>query len=329
MGMFAGLRQYVAPFGIGGIFDVISEMGEEVYNDTGGTLAKGTLVYKSGWHAGTSRPKVTKADADVAGAGATLVILEALPTGKRGVAHTKGYLGGQVTTGRTVGDAVYASNTAGTYVFVSEGSGQRVGRVAVVHATNGYIQFDIEPATNANAGAAMFLDNPDVVIPFSHHTNTVISGTWTRTRTSAGLYRLRRTAALAAHAVAFEVPVVRLRSTAFKGLKVTGVKLKYRITVEVMNDVTLSAAYTVMPVDGAAVAAETAMAGGYDAGHDTAGERGAIAEHTMTFTFAAPVFLADGFLELLVSVDDTTGGTAVFDILQIELLASENLIDAV
>lgn len=181
----------------------------------------------------------------------------------------------------------------------------------------------------SDAVTAIVAENTDVVIPVSHADAVTVSGTWTRSRTAQGLYRIRRTAAAASEVLALEIPVARLRSTASRGLKVTGAKIQYQISTEAADDVTVAGVYVVMPADAAAVAAATSLgAVTYDAGHDTAGERGGIAQHTMTVTFGTPAYLTDGFITLEITVNDTTGGGAVFDLFLVELLASETLVEA-
>lgn len=187
----------------------------------------------------------------------------------------------------------------------------------------------VASSTLADAISALVTENADVVIPVSHADTVSVSGTWTRSRTAQGLYRIRRTAAAASEVLAIEIPIARLRNSAGKGLKVTGAKLQYQVSTEVADDVTVAGVYVVMPADASAVAAATSLgAVTYDAAHDTAGERGAIAQHTMTVTFGTPAYLTDGFITLEITVDDTTGGGAVFDLFLVELLASETLVEA-
>lgn len=176
---------------------------------------------------------------------------------------------------------------------------------------------------------AIIAENADVVIPCSHSGFIAVSGVWTRSRTAQGLYRIRRTAALTAEILSVEIPTSRLRSTASKGLKITGAKIQYSITTEAANDVTVSGVRVIMPATGVAVAAATSLGSvTYDTSHDTAAERGATGEHTMQVTFDTPVYLADGFVTLEFTVDDTTGGGAVFDLFLLALIGSETLVDA-
>lgn len=334
MGRIAGILQYLGPFGSGVILDLISEAGINVVNNTGVAIQKGALVYLSGvvaiaGPAGSQQSQeIILADGDVAGRGAMYVVTELAPAGKRVVVQAKAYLGGFNTAGRTRGDSVYLSTVAGGIIFVPVGNSQRVGRVGSVSATNGYIAFDIE-AYALSALAEVATENTDVVIPYSTEGFAVVSGVWTRTRTSTATYRLRRNAGISVDTVVIDVPSVRLRSSTTKGLKVTGLRYKYTIATEVANDVVAGIFYTVVPPTGSAVAAALNFGGTtFDAAHDTAAKRGAIGEHTATITFSLPIYLPDGFLEATIQVDDSTGGGAVFDLWQVELLASETLVDA-
>jgi hypothetical protein len=169
----------------------------------------------------------------------------------------------------------------------------------------------------------------DGVIPISHISFTAVSGVWTRSRSAAANYVITRTAAATTEALAVEVPTISLRSTANKGRKIVGLRIKYSIATAAANDVTVSVAYTTVPANASAVAAASTLGTiTYDAAHDTAAERKTVAEHTMSVAFGSPVYLADavGF-EILVTVDAAL--TTVFKVWQIELLTTDILVDTV
>jgi hypothetical protein len=169
----------------------------------------------------------------------------------------------------------------------------------------------------------------DGVIPISHIAYTAVSGTWTRSRSAAANYVITRTAGATVESLAIEVPAISLRSTANKGRKILGLKLKYSIATAAANDVTVSIGYTTVPANGSAVGtASTLGTITYDANHDTAAKRKAIAEHTMQVAFGSPVYLADavGF-EILITIDAAL--TTVFKVHQIELLTTDILVDTV
>lgn len=148
---------------------------------------------------------------------------------------------------------------------------------------------------------------------------SAVSGTWTENYDSGNHVRYnRRTAAAAAHVFLIEIPSEKLTRDGEGGVKLRALDLVYAITTEAADDVALEVYSNAVPEDGTAVAAGTALHtdGEYDSNHDDAAERGAIANHTLTFTFDTDTvdWLSDGesvFVE--VTVDDTTGGGAVFD----------------
>lgn len=186
--------------------------------------------------------------------------------------------------------------------------------------TDGVTTWEILPA-------AILAENTDVVIPISHIAFTAVSGVWTRSRSAAANYIITRTAAATTEALAVELPTIALRSSASKGRKITGLILKYNIATAAANDVTVSIGYTTVPADASAVAAASTLGTiTYDANHNTAAKRKALAQHTMQVTFGSPVYLADavGF-EILITVDAAL--TTAFAVQQIELLASETLVD--
>jgi len=133
--------------------------GIEIYNETVGTLAAGTLVYLSSY-TGTSGVKVVKADAD-ANIPATHVVKDAILPSTTGLVYERALVTDLNTNGRTIGDAVYLdSTTAGGYTY-SAPSGpdqvvQQVGAVKVVSATVGEIEFWPSIADVKKIGSSYF-----------------------------------------------------------------------------------------------------------------------------------------------------------------------------
>jgi hypothetical protein len=177
-----------------------------------------------------------------------------------------------------------------------------------------------------DTAAALVAANTDAVEVADFVEGMAAAGTWTLTRQGTASMRLRRTAA-AALEVWGQRFKPRSRSAASKGFRVTGFRLVYNVSVDLVTDVTVSGAVQVAPATGSTPAAATSLgAVTYDAAHDTAGERGAVGAHTMVGTFASPLWLANPTcVELAVSVDGSA--TGVVDIIGIELLGSEALLD--
>ncbi len=117
----------------------------QVRNASGGPYTKGQLVYQSGFHAATDTPEITIADADSALSRPTHVLTEAIADGANGLAAEAAVIDGLATNGRTIGDLVYMSGTAGGFVFAAvSGAGQFsqvVGIVMKVDASDGWIRF--------------------------------------------------------------------------------------------------------------------------------------------------------------------------------------------
>lgn len=116
------------------------------WNDTSGSLTRGTLVYLSGWNATAGLPTVTKADADAAGKEAQWVVLKTVADATPGVLGKFLHLTGQNTSGATsAGDPVYLSATAGGWTATSPAAPgaivQVVGFVSVKHASTGVVEF--------------------------------------------------------------------------------------------------------------------------------------------------------------------------------------------
>ena len=123
------------------------KLGLAARNESGGTLSAGDLVYVSGWNETEVRPLLSKADADVAGARASYVIVADILNNANGTVGKQYRLTGVNTNGATVGDPVYLHTTAGGWTLSAPSGAddinQVVGRVAVVHASTGEVEFDL------------------------------------------------------------------------------------------------------------------------------------------------------------------------------------------
>lgn len=137
------------------------KLASRVYNITGTDFARGTLVAANSWDQTLRATKVVKADANVAGRRRPMgVCYSALNSGNVGFVRRCAYIDGLDTSGTTVGDPVYLSETAGAFVFVAPTAAGSdvvpVGRVAVVSASVGAIYFDLTAempaATSGNLG---------------------------------------------------------------------------------------------------------------------------------------------------------------------------------
>lgn len=120
-----------------------------IRNETGGALAAGDLIYLSGWSETSTRRLVAKADADALGAHAVLVMRASLADVTNGQAYrTFRTAADRNTVGSTVGVPVYLDTvTPGGFTLTAPTGAsalrQIVGRVAVVSATVGVIEFDV------------------------------------------------------------------------------------------------------------------------------------------------------------------------------------------
>jgi hypothetical protein len=127
--------------------DLLVNGGLMVRNATGSTIAANALVYICGYTETSGgivrKQKVCLADADVAGARAMFIMPRSLTTATNGEAWKKKRVTSVNTLGSTVGNPVYLSQTAGSWTLTAPPSKQVVGRVAVVSATIGEIEFNL------------------------------------------------------------------------------------------------------------------------------------------------------------------------------------------
>ena len=114
-----------------------------VRNETGGTLAEGDLVYVSGWDVPNSEFLVSKAEAPSSDAHlAQFVLRSDLVTAASGFAFKSHTFTAQDTSAGVVGDPVYLSAIPGEFTLTKPSFAQQVvGRVAVVNAVTGEVEF--------------------------------------------------------------------------------------------------------------------------------------------------------------------------------------------
>lgn len=128
--------------------------GVAVYNDSGGALAAGTLVYVSGWTTTASGlaniRAVKKADADGSAPAniATYVVTQAIAAGGYGRVARAALVSNIDTSGvSAAGDPVYLSTTAGAFTATAPSTAvsnvQRVGYAITKNASTGKVAFDL------------------------------------------------------------------------------------------------------------------------------------------------------------------------------------------
>lgn len=127
-----------------------SDFALRVYNATGSSITEGQLVYLSSWDETNRAWRVALADADDPTKRAQYVCLAASIGDTKYGRVAKGFQSSASlnTNGATVGDPVYESATAGGWTLAAPSGADQdvvvVGRVSVVSATVGVIQFGIE-----------------------------------------------------------------------------------------------------------------------------------------------------------------------------------------
>ena len=141
----------IASFQLDPAATALEDAPKTIRNETGSSLVADDLVYITGWDETNTAFLVTKADADIAGGFARLVMRATLATATNGEAfRTFRSAADNVTDTATVGDPVYLDTVAGGWTLTAPVSAsafqQIVGRVAVVHLTAGVIEFDLVEA---------------------------------------------------------------------------------------------------------------------------------------------------------------------------------------
>lgn len=151
----------------GRLEDLNDSVQLQVYNETGSTIAAGSLVYISGYDNTQDAFNITLADADAAGKAATHILRSPLANNTAGLAYRTMRLTSQVTNGATEGDPVYSSATAGGITLTAPSAAnsrvQVVGFVAVVHATAGIVEINLSAVPIQKLGANEVQANDNLV----------------------------------------------------------------------------------------------------------------------------------------------------------------------
>jgi hypothetical protein len=123
-------------------------MGLTVWNATGGTLTAGQLVYVSGWNVANNLAQVSLAINNAANSGATYVVPANIANGASGTVRRHWTSAANLATnGSSVGAPVYLDSTLGGWTLTAPSAQtsrqQVVGRVMVVDASVGQVEFDL------------------------------------------------------------------------------------------------------------------------------------------------------------------------------------------
>ena len=162
--------------------------------------------------------------------------------------------------------------------------------------------------------------NTDGQIYFNPSAAWSVGGTYTLTN-GTNLFYLRRTAADAADIVVVPTPLANRTGTG-KGYKITSFEVFYLLSGAAVEDVTVIINRYALPATGVAVSA-VAIASTYDADHDTAGERAATGDHTLTKSVTTPAFVGEYGYELEITVDGDNAPTGIFDYFGVQVLYTE------
>lgn len=153
-----------------------------VYNDTGSTITKGTVVDITGSTGNV--PTVGLADADVLTSHAEGFMVEDVVTGDYGLMMTTGAMYNLNTSAFTEGAKIYLSQTAGQYTLTPPSSPailQELGTIIRQHATLGVIEISVGSVmpngssggvATVNDGRYIDVDNTDPVNPIVNLSQT-------------------------------------------------------------------------------------------------------------------------------------------------------------
>jgi len=127
-----------------GRVDVAETVTLQVFNNTGGTITEGSVVYISGWNVPNTLPEVSDAQSNSASTMPAIGIVNAdITTGNEGYITTSGLIEGKNTSAYTTGDNLYVDPTTAGALTTTKPTGanliQKIGTVGRSNVSNGTI----------------------------------------------------------------------------------------------------------------------------------------------------------------------------------------------
>ena len=139
-----------------------------------------------------------------------------------------------------------------------------------------------------------------------------VTGTWADAAGQVATTIVKQKAA-ADNTATLTIPIViPSNSAAYKGCKVSTIDVYWEVTVAALDALSATIYLVTLPANGAAIAAPASQAFSYDTGHDTAGERLTLDQHTMTLTLTTAIWL-DNDQVLQVELSVNAAAASVFD----------------
>jgi hypothetical protein len=140
-----------------------------------------------------------------------------------------------------------------------------------------------------------------------------VTGTWTDAA-GAVTGTIAKSKAAADNTAVVTIPItLPQNSGAYKGAYLKSIDVLWEVLTAAMDAVTAVINQSVLPANGAAFAAVTALSFTYDTGHDTAPERLTLDQHTMTLTLDTPIWLDNDDLILVqITFDAATTSALTF-----------------
>ena len=129
-------------------YSAVSKIAEEVKNQTGATIAKGSVVYISGATGDNALISLSDADTEATSSKTLGLTAASIANGATGMVICEGLISGVNTGSATAGQSVWLSSTAGGFVFntppASPAHSVYLGVVIRAHAVNGEILIKVQ-----------------------------------------------------------------------------------------------------------------------------------------------------------------------------------------
>lgn len=138
-----------------------------------------------------------------------------------------------------------------------------------------------------------------------------VTGTWTDAAGAVtGTIAKSRAAADASTVITIPV-MIPSNAGAYKGAYIKSIDVYWEVLTAAVDALAAVINQAVLPANGAAFAAVTALPFSYDTGHDTANERLTLDQHCMTLTLTTPIWIDDGDVILVEITIDAAATSAI------------------
>lgn len=138
----------------------------------------------------------------------------------------------------------------------------------------------------------------------------LVTGTWTSVAGQVSNTIAKNKAAGDVTAIITIPIIIPSNSASYKGARLKSIDVYFEALTTAPTTLDALVHRVTLPANGAAIGTVESLAFSYDTGHDTAGERDNVDQHTMTLTLTTPIWIDDDeVIQVQLTLDAAAGGT--------------------